>query len=196
MRQTEIIGANVRNPRAGASNNSFRLNPAKRSHEFRMEFENSVLVGQTNVRLDNAIVFEGKLKCGIATRVASTSAQLRGVAARLSISNLDEVVAEIVLLHRDPSLHMPVARSNDMEELAADWQMWARRFNLPLVLIEPDGVEQLVSQKIGALDVMASKARRPHSHFMARRPRFLKRRKTGAINTENLLSGREIIARD
>ena len=100
-----------------------------------------------------------------------------------------------MLLHRDPSLNITVARSSDMEDLPADWQMWGRRYNLPLILIEADGVEQLISERVGSVEVAQPTPRRPHAMFAARRPRFLTRRKTGSIDNSNRLAGREIIAR-
>ncbi|MBA4782611.1 MAG: hypothetical protein H2045_05270 [Rhizobiales bacterium] len=195
MRQTELAGADIRTDRVVSPRENFRLNPAEHRHSVRMELSGSVLVGETGFKLDDGIVVEGRLKCGIATRISSKPSAYRGVAAKLTLSPDDQVIAELVLLHRDPSLHVPVARSNDMDELAADWQMWARRFNLPLILIEPDGREQMISNRVGALDIAPSKQRRPNALFTKRRPRFLKRRKTGAINSEHRVTGREIIAR-
>lgn len=196
MRQTELAGAAVRFERAVASNACFRLNPAERHHAYQTELVGSALVGQTAVQLDEDVVVEGTLKCGLSTRLSIEVSAFRAVAARLSITEDDQLVAELVLLHRDPSLNLPMARSHDMEELAADWQMWAKRFNLPLILIEPDGAEQMISHRVGCVDVADPKPRRPHAMFAARRPRFLTRRKTGSIDTSNTLSGREIIARN
>lgn len=196
MRQTELAGAAVREERVVATNSYFRLNPAERRHAFQTEMSGSALVGQTSVELDDEIVVEGMLKCGLGTRVTCDQTALRGVAAKLSLSKEETVIAELVLLHRDPSLNITVARSSDMEDLAADWQMWGRRYNLPLILVEADGVEQLVSERLGSVEVAQPTPRRPHAMFAARRPRFLTRRKTGSVDTSNRLAGREIIARD
>lgn len=196
MRQTQLAGATLRDERLVRSHENFRLNPAEHRHAMRTELQGSALVGEAKFELDDKIIVSGKLKCGVKTRISCKASAFRGIAAKLSLSDDDQVVAELILLHRDPSLNLPLARSNDMEELAADWQMWARRFNVPLILIEPDGFEQMISNRIGAIDVKHSKARRPSAFFAIRRPRFLTRRKKGVVCPENRISGREIIARD
>lgn len=195
MRQTDLAGAAVREERIVARNSYFRLNPVERRHRFQTEIPGSALVGQTSIELDDGIVVEGILKCGLGTRVTCDETALRGVAAKLSLTDDNTVVAELVLLHRDASLNITVARSNDMEDLAADWQMWARRYNLPLILIEGDNAEQVISERLGYVEVSNPTPRRPHSMFAARRPRFLTRRKTGHIANDNKRYGREIIAR-
>jgi hypothetical protein len=48
--------------------------------------------------------------------------------------------------------------------------------------------------RIDKLDIYPAKARRRHSYFAARRPRFLTRRKTGRPGKPEILTGREIIA--
>lgn len=196
MRHTDLAGATVREKRVVASQSYFRLNPAENRHVYHAELSGSALVGQTAVELGHEIIVEGTLRCGLETRVACEVSSFRGVAAILSISDEDSVVAELVLLHKDPSLNLPLARSDDMEDLAADWQMWAKRYNLPLILIEPDGAEQMISNRVGALDVADTKPRRPNMLFSRRRPRFLTRRKTGTLSSENQISGHEIIARN
>lgn len=196
MRQTELAGTPIRDGRCVSLHENFRLNPAERRHAVRMEVQNSVLVGEAAFELGEGVVVEGRLRCGLQTRVSCRMSAFRGVAARLSLSKDDRVIAELVLLHRDASLNVTLARSNDLVELAADWQMWARRFNLPLILIEPDGVEQMVSKRIGALDVAATRPRRPSAFSATRRPRFLRRRKKGTVDFAHRIGGREIIARN
>ena len=39
----------------------------------------------------------------------------------------------LVLVHRDPSLSIPLGVSSDREEIAAAWQMWSDIFALPLL---------------------------------------------------------------
>ncbi|MEP2943734.1 MAG: DUF6101 family protein [Hyphomicrobiales bacterium] len=195
MRQTEMAGATVQNDWIISPQENFRLNPAKQHQVMRTQVKGSALVGETEFEISDGIVVEGKLNCGLTTRVACKASSYRGVAAKLSLSDDDQIVAELILLHSDASLNMPLARSNNMDELAADWQMWGRRFNLALILIEPDGVEQMVSNRLGSLDVKDAKARRPSVFFRSRRPRFLTKRKAGRVDASNRIAGREIIAR-
>ena len=89
----------------------------------------------------------------------------------------------LVLVHRDPSLTIPLCVSSDREEIATAWQMWSDIFGLPL--LREDKVCEPAAR------------RRRHNTIRARRPKFLTRRRSGdLLNPANLHQGeREIIAR-
>jgi hypothetical protein len=90
----------------------------------------------------------------------------------------------LVLVHRDPSLNIPLCVSSDAEETNSAWQMWSEIFALPQ-LLEDSPREPAVR-------------RRRHNAIRARRPKFLVRRRAGdLLNPANIHMGeREIIARD
>ena len=90
----------------------------------------------------------------------------------------------LVLVHRDPSLTIPLCVSSDPEEIASAWRMWSDIFALPR-LLEDEPREPAMR-------------RRRHHAIRARRPKFLVRRRAGALlNPANIHQGeREIIARD
>jgi Family of unknown function (DUF6101) len=90
----------------------------------------------------------------------------------------------LVLVHRDPSLNIPLAVSSDAEEIASAWQMWSEIFALPQL---PEDSKREPAQR-----------RRRHNAIRARRPKFLVRRRAGdLLNPANIHQGeREIIARD
>ena len=90
----------------------------------------------------------------------------------------------LVLVHRDPSLTIPLCVSTDREEIAEAWQMWSEIFALP----------QLPEDKA----CVPAQRRRRHNAIRARRPKFLVRRRAGApLNPASVHHGeREIIARD
>ena len=90
----------------------------------------------------------------------------------------------LVLVHRDPSLNIPLCVSADAEEIACAWQMWSDILALPL-LTEESPREPAAR-------------RRRHNAIRPRRPKFLVRRRGGnPINTETIHQDeREIIARD
>ena len=101
----------------------------------------------------------------------------------IALRGLDDAQM-LVLVHRDPSLSVPLGVSSDREEIATAWQMWSNIFALP----------QLPEEK--ACEPAAR--RRRHNAIRARRPKFLVRRRGGdLLNPANLHQGeREIIARD
>ncbi|MGB8398264.1 DUF6101 family protein [Bradyrhizobium sp.] len=90
----------------------------------------------------------------------------------------------LVLVHRDPSLTIPLGASADHDEIASAWQMWSDIFGLPLL---PEDKPREPAAR-----------RRRHNAIRTRRPRFLVRRRAGdLLNPANLHQGeREIIARD
>jgi len=90
----------------------------------------------------------------------------------------------LVLVHRDPSLTIPLCVSSDRDEIAAAWRMWSDIFALP----------QLLEHKAR----QPAARRRRHNAIRARRPKFLVRRRGGdLLDPANIHQGeREIIARD
>jgi hypothetical protein len=90
----------------------------------------------------------------------------------------------LVLVHRDPSLTIPLGVSSDRDEIAYAWEMWSDIFALP----------QLPEDK--ARD--PAQRRRRHNAIRARRPKFLVRRRGGdQLDPANIhRDEREIIARD
>jgi hypothetical protein len=101
----------------------------------------------------------------------------------IALRGLDDAQM-LVLVHRDPSLSIPLGVSSDAEEIASAWQMWSEIFSLPL--LPEDKVREPAAR------------RRRHNAIRARRPKFLVRRRAGdLLNPANLHDGeREIIARD
>jgi hypothetical protein len=90
----------------------------------------------------------------------------------------------LVLLHRDPSLTIPLCVSSDAEDVAATWLTWSEFFGLPQLTDEEPREP-------------ASRRRRRNA-IGRRRPKFLLRRQPGdQLDSENVHSGeREIIARN
>jgi len=89
----------------------------------------------------------------------------------------------LVLLHRDPSLTVPLCVSEDQDEIADAWLMWSELFSLPQL---EDETREPTAR------------RRRRNAIRSRRPKFLMRRRIGALlNPANIFRGeREIIARD
>jgi hypothetical protein len=100
----------------------------------------------------------------------------------VALRGIDDAQA-LVLVHRDPSLTIPLCVSSDREEIASAWRMWSDIFALPQ-LLEDEPREPAMR-------------RRRHNAIRARRPKFLVRRRSGALlNAANIHQGeREIIAR-
>ena len=89
----------------------------------------------------------------------------------------------LVLVHRDPSLSIPLCVSTESEDIASAWQIWSDIFSLP---------------QLHDTSRESAPRRRRRNAIRARRPKFLMRRRVGdLLNAANLHQGeREIIARN
>ena len=88
----------------------------------------------------------------------------------------------LVLVHRDPSLSVPLLASEDADEIANAWASWSEIFALPQL---DEGARE------------PARRRRRHNIIRTRRPKFLMRRRAGvarelAVHRDE----REIIARN
>lgn len=103
----------------------------------------------------------------------------RGIALRGS-----DDAQMLVLVHRDPSLTVPLCVSADGEEIAAAWVRWSEIFALPQ--LHDEGVRK------------PAQRRRRRNAIRARRPKFLMRRRIGEVRQETSVhrGEREIIARN
>jgi len=89
----------------------------------------------------------------------------------------------LVLMHRDPSLTIPLCITTDTDELAMAWQMWSDIFALPML---QDAARE------------PAQRRRRRNVIRTRRPKFLVRRQIGSLLNQARKYGgeREIIARN
>ncbi|MDF0522084.1 DUF6101 family protein [Bradyrhizobium yuanmingense] len=88
----------------------------------------------------------------------------------------------LVLVHRDPSLSIPLLISTDADEIAQAWAIWSEIFALPQL---DEGARKPAPR------------RRRANAIRARRPKFLMRRRTAMARELSVHRGeREIIARN
>ena len=132
----------------------------------------------------------------IPVRITVPLSSYRGIAARLFMpTGATTTCACLQLLHDDPALTLPVFVARDGDDLIAEWRCWGDRLSLPLLIVDEDGAVIEIAARLGAVRVSPPLARRHHSHFIDRRPRFLARRKPGRAAAGERVAGHEIIAR-
>jgi hypothetical protein len=172
-RQTATSGINP----AGSSR-ALRLDPLSLPLRFDAH-DTRADGGVRNIELHRERVVLRRAVQGMRMAVNINVRDFLGVALR----DLDDAQA-LVLVHRDPSLSIPLLVSSDADEIASAWQTWSEIFVLP----------QLPEDKV----FEPAARRRRHNAIRARRPKFLVRRRAGdLLNAANLHDGeREIIARD
>ncbi len=122
----------------------------------------------------------------------------KGVAARAMEDEDGAITVTLELHHHDPSLCVPLLVAHDLEDIAADWRAWSKAFNIPMLIVERDGMPRRLDDCLARMDEMETAEaapRRPIKLTKNRRPRFSARRKVGGLGCRALLDGREIIAR-
>jgi hypothetical protein len=172
-RQTATSGINP----AGSSR-ALRLDPLSLPLRFDAH-DTRADGGVRNIELHRERVVLRRAVQGMRMAVNINVRDFLGVALR----GLDDALA-LVLVHRDPSLSIPLLVSSDADEIASAWQTWSEIFALP----------QLPEDKV----FEPAARRRRHNAIRGRRPKFLVRRRPGdLLNPANAHAGeREIIARD
>ncbi|WP_315706644.1 MULTISPECIES: DUF6101 family protein [unclassified Bradyrhizobium] len=171
-RQTATGGSN-----SAGSGRSLRLDPPSlpvsfSTHDIRADG------GVRQVELHRERVVLRRAVRGMRMAVNVRVSDFRGIALREADS-----VHMLVLVHRDPSLSVPLCISADDDEIEAAWTMWSEIFALPQL---QDTTKE------------AAPRRRRRNAIRSRRPRFLMRRRVGdLLNGATIHRGeREIIARD
>ncbi|SPL64631.1 DUF6101 family protein [Ochrobactrum soli] len=119
-----------------------------------------------------------------------------GVVARAVEDEYGEITVTLELMHQDPQLSVPLLVAHDLTDVAADWRAWAAAFNLPMMLVEEDGVARPLYESTGPVRTSQPQARRQGHETRRRRPRFLARRKAGTLGVRLVIEGKEIIARN
>ena len=172
-RQTSTSGSNP-----AGSGRALRLDPLSLPVRFEAQ-DTRADGGVRNIELHRERVVLHRALKGMQMAVNIRVRDFLGVALR----GLDDAQT-VVLVHRDPSLSIPLSVSSDREEIISAWLKWSDIFALPQLM------EDLPREPAAR--------RRRHNAIRARRPRFLVRRRPGdLLNPANVHQGeREIIARD
>lgn len=153
--------------------------------------------GDVTVTIDQrgAVVRRLLAMSGLPATVMLPARVFSGVAARAIEDDCGRVTVTLELLHADPMLSVPLLVAADLDDVAADWRAWAEAFDLPMLLIEADGVARSLEESLGAaVKTFSPHDRRQGRTTQARRPRFLARRKCGDLGLRLVIGGQEIIA--
>lgn len=123
----------------------------------------------------------------------------RGVAVQVRPAGGPEADRiEVLLVHADPQLSVPLFSAPDADDAVAEWQRWGAALGLPLLVVHQDGSVREAFQRMGGV-VLGRPAprRRRRSAIKARRPQALMRRKPGGgLAGRPVHREREIIARN
>lgn len=172
-RQTATGGSN-----SAGSGRALRLDPFSLPVSFSAH-DTRADGGVRQIELHRERVVLRRAVSGMRMAVNVRVSDFLGVALRTT-----EDAQMLVLLHRDPSLSIPLCVSADNDEIATAWTVWSETFALP--------------QLEDAHCKEPAPRRRRRNAIRSRRPRFLMRRKPSELlPTANVYRDeREIIARN
>jgi hypothetical protein len=128
----------------------------------------------------DAVAIRRKVQ-GMAMTIRVASCAYRGVALRIAGLDDGRFHYEVRLLHADPDLSVSLADGHDQRAIEKEWRRWVRFLRAPALVGRAHGED--VEVNIDATDLarrQPSGRRRGRATTM-RRPRFLTRRKTGAL---------------
>jgi hypothetical protein len=175
---------------------TFRLDPTILPQQVSYTGEDNA--GDVNITLDErgAVLRKVLPASGLPISFALPARTFRGVAARAIDHGDGRVTVTLELHHDDPDLSIPLLVAHDLCDIAADWRSWADAYNIPMLMVEADGVARPLEEHLTNIANKNSKPRRRHSYFAERRPRFLVRRSVGRLGVTMKIEGEEIIARN
>jgi hypothetical protein len=152
--------------------------------------------GLRRVEIEDGQVLVERVIAGVKMRLALPFPLYEGVALEVGADADGGYSVCVRLAHGDADLDVELYRGRDDLDVTAEWQYWAARCNLPLLIAEPDGGYTMPFPRLGSLNVGRPRQRRRPADFAARRPRFLVRRKVGRpVERPTVHREREIIAR-
>jgi len=152
------------------------------------------------VELDRDRVVLRRAVRGIRMAVNVPVRAFSGVAIRLLPAEGEvPAAAAVTLEHRDPALSVPLFIALDNDDVFAEWQLWARVLDRPLLVADLAGHLSEPFPQLGTLRLgRPGLRRRRRSPLHRRRPSIVLRRRPGRAAVEPLVhrDEREIIARD
>ncbi len=154
--------------------------------------------GQRSIDLSASRVVIRRTASGARMKLQLPVSAYRGVAVRIGEASPAEAGSvEVVLVHADPGLSVPLFAAGDTADVVAEWQRWGSALAMPLLITHPDGsLREAVSRMGGVMLGKTGPRRRRRSALRARRPQALMRRKAGrSLAGQPVHREREIIAR-
>ncbi|MFS8180342.1 hypothetical protein SAMN05444141_105171 [Pseudovibrio denitrificans] len=170
----------------GLASNDNHINRVRVSLPFRMQADlpDDLLetpgVNRSDIRIDPDKVLIRREMGGLPLTLSVPLGSYSGIAAKVTVNEItDELEYQVVLLHRDHALSIPLLTGTDMELTADYWEAWSDALALPLLTIDSDGTSKLARLGLNTCSKGEPLPRRKLRALTGRRPRFLVGRETG-----------------
>jgi hypothetical protein len=143
-----------------------RLDPLLLPHYLSFALQDET--GDVSMTIDTrGVVIKRKLpKSQLPFTIALPCQAFQGVAARAIEDGLGGVTVTLELMHNDPELSVPLLVARDFDDIAGDWRTWSQKMNLPMLLVEADGVARRLDETIKGIqiDPTSGNQRRRYGH--------------------------------
>ncbi len=133
------------------------------------------------IDVDREAVVIRRAVAGVQMAIRVLSSAYRGVALRITKLEEGRFHYEVKLLHRDPDLSVPLAEGEDKAAVEAQWREWVRVLGLPALVGRTATADMQVNIDGVDLARRVPAGRRRGGGAIARRSRFLRRRKVGRV---------------
>lgn len=133
---------------------------------------------------------------GIAVKTRIPLGAYHGIGVKVEAAQDEDLSCKLMLVHPEKEKSVTILADESLDEVIAEWRIWGRRLNVPELLLGSDGGITEIVRRLGQVEVDKVQPRRRFAQFAERRPRFLTRRKVGAVHSlRPCYREREIIAR-
>ncbi len=137
-------------------------------------------LNRSDIRIDPDKVLIRREMGGLPLTLTVPLGSYSGIAAKILVNEINnELEYQVMLLHRDHALSIPLFVSQDMEQTADYWEEWSDALHLPLLTIDSDGTSKLARLGLNTCSRGEPLPRRKLRALTGRRPRFLVDRETG-----------------
>jgi hypothetical protein len=134
---------------------------------------------------------------GIAMALNLPVIDFLGVALRVVPRAGEPKTVSLTLEHPDPGLSIPLYKSDDGDDVVAEWQSWAQMLQRPLLVTDDSGALHELFPRLGQVRLgRTAQRRRRRTAMKGRRPSICWRRRRGLAGGSLHRGEREIIARN
>lgn len=101
------------------------------------------------VKLDQrgAVVRRNLPSSNLPFSIALPGRAFKGVAARAMAHADGGITVTLELHHADPEMCIPLLVAHNLSDIVADWQNWSTMYDIPMLMVEADGVARTVDAK-------------------------------------------------
>ncbi|SDQ79324.1 DUF6101 family protein [Pseudovibrio sp. Tun.PSC04-5.I4] len=140
-------------------------------------------LNRSEIRIDPDKVLIRREMSGLPLTLTVPLSSYSGIGAKAVVNDVSGAIEyQVLLLHRDHALCIPLYAGENMELTADHWEAWSGSLAMPMLTIDSDGTSKLARLGLNTCTKGDPLPRRKLRALTGRRPRFLAGRKTGKLS--------------